>query len=524
MFAIVPALYATGGSCSDKTSVVRCGVNSKSQVLAAYDKNERSMRTIYSHMGISRADIANASFVSGKVYRNGNVVVGNKVVATGARTAGHNWGSGYGQKKIPGTSDAYTYSTGALVSDARPVLVSMVNGTFKYAVIISCGNPVTATPPPAPKPQPVYACDALQASATKIQAGKEVTFTANGTAKNGAKIVSYTYNFGDGASSTTGARTQSHTYTKAGSYTATLKVNVSVNGKTVAVTGNKCAVAITVETPPTPEVPSVDIEKTVNKVKDTEVAVNEVFEYEIVVKNTGKVTLKNAVVTDNAPSQVTLLSADQGTISGNTWTYTIPSLAAGESKSFALKAKYTAYVAGTHVNKVCVDTPTITGSPDDCDSASTHTFKKEKIQVCDLTDNTIKTIDKDEFDEKTMTTDLSKCKKETIQVCDTTDNTIKTIDKSDFDESTMTTDLSKCKKETIQVCDTTDNSIKTIDKSAYDESTMTTDLSKCETTPVTPETPAELPHTGIAESVTGFVGLGSIAGAGYAFYASRRHL
>ena len=164
--------------------------------------------------------------------------------------------------------------------------------------------------------------------------------------------------------------------------------------------------------------------------------------------------LRNAVVTDNAPSQVKLLSADQGKINGNTWTYTIPTLAAGESKSFAIKAKYTAYFAGTHVNKVCVDTPTIPGSPDDCDEASTHTFEKEKIKVCDTTDNTIKVIEKEEFD----------------------------------------------------------------------ESTMTTDLSKCETTPVTPETPAELPHTGIAESVTGFVGLGSIAGAGYAFYASRRHL
>ena len=149
-----------------------------------------------------------------------------------------------------------------------------------------------------------------------------------------------------------------------------------------------------------------------------------------------------------------LLSADQGKINGSTWTYTIPTLAAGESKSLAIKAKYTAYVAGTHVNKVCVDTPTIPGSPDDCDEASTHTFEKEKIKVCDTTDNTIKVIEKEEFD----------------------------------------------------------------------ESTMTTDLSKCETTPVTPETPAELPHTGIAESVTGFVGLGSIAGAGYAFYASRRHL
>lgn len=313
------------------------------------------------------------------------------------------------------------------------------------------------TAPPAPKPKPVYRCDSLKASATRIQAGKEVTFTASGTAQNGAKITSYTYTYGDGASATTGARTVKHTYAKAGSYTATLKVNFTVDGKSTSATSAGCAVKITVETPPTPDVPSIDITKTVNNVKDTEVAVNEEFEYEIVVKNTGKVVLKNAVVTDNAPSQVKLLSADQGKINGNTWTYTIPTLAAGESKSFAIKAKYTAYVAGTHVNKVCVDTPTIPGSPDDCDEASTHTFEKEKIKVCDTTDNTIKVIEKEEFDESTMTTDLSKC------------------------QSTPET-------------------------------------------PETPETPTELPHTGIADGLTGFLGLGSIAGAGYAFYASRRHL
>jgi len=96
---------------------------------------------------------------------------------------------------------------------------------------------------------------------------------------------------------------------------------------------------------------------------------------------------------------------------------------------------------------------------------------------------------------------------------------VKTIEKSEFDESHMTTDLTKCG--TIEVCIIKDKVVKVIAKNEYDASTMTTDMSKCEETP---ETPPELPKTGLDMFISGGLGISSITAAGYYFAASRRNL
>lgn len=119
--------------------------------------------------------------------------------------------------------------------------------------------------------------------------------------------------------------------------------------------------------------PGITITKTVNGVEHVTVPVGQTFTYEIVVTNTGNVALKNAVVTDTAPREVTLVSASAGTINGQVWTYTIPSLAVKASATFKITAKYVAYASGAHINNVCVDTPTVPGAPDACDTASTGT-------------------------------------------------------------------------------------------------------------------------------------------------------
>lgn len=74
-------------------------------------------------------------------------------------------------------------------------------------------------------------------------------------------------------------------------------------------------------------------------------------DYEIVVINTGDTTLNNVVVTDTAPAVTTIVAAPGAQISGNTATWTIPSLAKGERKSFNLKVK-NASTAGNHCNNV----------------------------------------------------------------------------------------------------------------------------------------------------------------------------
>lgn len=76
--------------------------------------------------------------------------------------------------------------------------------------------------------------------------------------------------------------------------------------------------------------------------------------YEIVVSNTGDTVLNSVVVTDNAPSGTTIVSADGASVSGNTATWNVGSLKSGEKKSF--KVLLTTKTAGNYCNKVAVAT------------------------------------------------------------------------------------------------------------------------------------------------------------------------
>ena len=381
------AVNAASRECGDN-AIIRCGAMTASELKSEYAKNERGLKKIYSHYNIDASDIAaSGSAKTGYIHTNGDVTVDGKVVATNAYTVGRSGSLGGTKVKITDSLSVYQ-GANRLKSTLAAFVFFNSDGTFKSAVIKVCGNPVKATP----KAKPVYKCDNLTA---KVVSRNEYQFTTTTTAKNGAKVTGYTYDFGDGTTKS-GTSTVSHTYTTAGTYTASVKVSASVNGKTVTAPG-ECKVTITIapENCPIPgkenypkdspkckeDKPAIEITKTVNDVEHVKVAVNEVFTYQITVTNTGDVVLKDAVVTDKAPSQVTLLSASLGEISGNTWTYTIPELAVGESKSYTITAKYATYASGTHTNNVCVDTPTVSGSPDDCDTASTETYEEESPEV-----------------------------------------------------------------------------------------------------------------------------------------------
>lgn len=401
--------------------------------------------------------------------------------ATNATIVSYSFDFGDGNSKVV-TTGVTTASTTHDYAKAGTYTVKLTvtvraNGENKPVTSKSCI--VNVTVEEAPK-KPVFACEDL--TATRINR-TTFRFAAQASATN-ATIKSYTFNFGDGNSETvtTSAKTASTTHQYAdrvANYTAKVTVTMS-DGKTA--TNANCETPVKIEEKPIEPKPSVDIEKTVNGKEHLKVAVGTEFTYEIVVRNTGNVVLKDAVVTDKAPAQVTLLSSSEGQVSGNEWKHTIAELKVGESKRFTIRAKYAAYAAGTHKNTVCVDTPTVPGGPDDCDDATTET--DEPIEVCDLNDNTVKTIQRSEFDASHMTTDLSKCGE--IKVCIIEDKVVKVIAKKDYDETTMTTDLSKC-----------------------DE---------------VPVTPPELPKTGIEAIVGGGLGIGSIIAAGNYWFASRRNL
>lgn len=145
--AIVIGIPRAEAAC-DNVSIIRCGVSSEQDLHKKFDADQRGAHKVYQAFGISREDLN--GFVDGTVYKDGRVVVDNQVVATNAVTAGYNWGSGDPNRKAISGTDAYMYSTSQLVSDARRVMVKMVDGQFKFAVIYDCGNPVKATPTPPP--------------------------------------------------------------------------------------------------------------------------------------------------------------------------------------------------------------------------------------------------------------------------------------------------------------------------------------------------------------------------------------
>jgi hypothetical protein len=123
-----------------------------------------------------------------------------------------------------------------------------------FAIMRSCGNLVTTTTP-SPPPEPIYTCNDLTA---KLVSGNEYKFSGKATAKNGASITGYEFNFGDNTEKTTSNPNDVlHTYKdKGATYTAKLSVKFDVKGEAKSVTSNACKVQITVSQTPTPTPPT----------------------------------------------------------------------------------------------------------------------------------------------------------------------------------------------------------------------------------------------------------------------------
>jgi len=76
-------------------------------------------------------------------------------------------------------------------------------------------------------PQPVYSCDLLH---VENQGNRTYKYSVDATAKNGASITGYNFNFGDSNSVNTTSNTTTHTYAKDGTYTTTATVKFNVGG------------------------------------------------------------------------------------------------------------------------------------------------------------------------------------------------------------------------------------------------------------------------------------------------------
>jgi hypothetical protein len=224
----------------DNNAIIKCGFSSPTDFINKVKVNDslnghHDLQAIYNYFGLTSAQYSDfiSHAVLGEARRNGDIVVNGQVVATGATSIGRiasYHGSNYFTKNIGGVNyygnvNDKTFAPGV---QSIPVYVWFdEQGTMKLAVMGACGNPdfgnVVKTS---------ASCSAL--TQTPV-AGKTNTydFTASAAKTGNATIKTFVYDFGDGSptvSTTDGAKAVRHTYTKAGTYTASVTVYASVPG------------------------------------------------------------------------------------------------------------------------------------------------------------------------------------------------------------------------------------------------------------------------------------------------------
>ncbi|MCX6728850.1 MAG: PKD domain-containing protein [Candidatus Saccharibacteria bacterium] len=235
-------------NASSDTDMVSGGVSSISDYLKSYDANTKHLQDTMNYVGITRHEIVSAAsnYTSFKA--------GDKL----------SWGYASrfsyaeGERVHPifndnGTRVSTVYSRPLrLWGNSSMLSDGWIGHSAKmgwFAILRSCGNLVTdKLPTPV---QPDYSCDELTA---KLISGNQYKFSGRATAKNGASVKNYEFDFGDGANKTTASPNNIlHTYSsKDATYKARLSVNFKVNGASKNASSNACTAKITVSKPPTP--------------------------------------------------------------------------------------------------------------------------------------------------------------------------------------------------------------------------------------------------------------------------------
>ncbi len=235
------------GSTPDCTTgaVIKCGVTSGSDLAGKVSTNmPGDLPAIYTHYGIPTSQLTSNTGKAGVVTKDGQVIYNGTVVATAAGTVGRLGYSGDNKVVISGKT-FYEHSTqkSFVPSQLNAIIFFDANGQFIGAVLYSCGNPIYATPVPKP-PVPVYTCDLLTvASLTRTS----VRATVASTAKNGATVTGYGFDWGDGSTVTQSGPVLDHNYAKEGAYTIRASVLVTVDGQNKVVVSDACVKQISIQ-------------------------------------------------------------------------------------------------------------------------------------------------------------------------------------------------------------------------------------------------------------------------------------
>jgi hypothetical protein len=235
-------------------SVIKGGVFTIGDLRNAYDSDRTpGTKDIFSYFGLSSETIHSGRVVNGTVTKSGDVLVGGKAIATQAVTAGRV--DMPGSTKVTHGKTTFYMRTPAVSfqSDSLAAYIfTEADGTFLGAVIKDCGNPVKAAPTTKP-PAPLYSCDTLTATAINRM---HYRFTAKATAENGAKITGYTFTFGDGKNIKSSEASQTHMYSRSGSYDVSVTVHFNVDGTTYS---DSTGCTITIDISPEPSAACVNL-------------------------------------------------------------------------------------------------------------------------------------------------------------------------------------------------------------------------------------------------------------------------
>jgi len=214
-------------------SIIMCGAANPGDFAAKYNANEKGdLAAIYARYGLQSSDLNKfvTSAKMGVAMKNGDIVVDGRVVATNGVSLGRDANSHYAQTVVNINGNNYYESRAqdVFLSDSIPVMVMFNDkGVMQFAAMTVCGNPTKGN-----NVVPNWSCNELHQTAVQGKANT-YTYSTDASAGNGAAIDHVVYDFGDGSATVTktSATDQvTHTYTKAGNFTAKVTVYVSVPG------------------------------------------------------------------------------------------------------------------------------------------------------------------------------------------------------------------------------------------------------------------------------------------------------
>ena len=256
LWAFAPNALARPMDC-DSNSIIYCGFGSNQQLIDTIKSNDsgnghHDLQAIYNYFGFTSADYSR--FVStakdGLFYRDGRVTVGSQVIMNSGRSIGRNNFTGSSTKVINGVTYYYGDPNLRFAPGVNSIPVKVMfdkNGNAEFVVQTSCGNPMWGS-----KVISSATCDVLQKTAV---AGKLNTFsfTSKASATGNATLTKYVYNFGDGSPTVTMTNPTTpvtHTYTKGGTFTASVTVYASApGGNTIVTTAETCKKTFTIALP-----------------------------------------------------------------------------------------------------------------------------------------------------------------------------------------------------------------------------------------------------------------------------------